>query len=136
MLSRTKVLKSNSYTNKQKQNNYKMIKNTVINNKITKSSLIPTNINKSSIKHIKILLPITKLVLSNCFDINYTVIHYFLGLHYCYWLQPSFFFITVLRNLWFRTSLVSSWTSTFRSKRVVLHMLKEVIWNIIYNYSL
>ena len=33
---RAKVLKSNSYTNKQTQNNYKMIKNTATKNKITK----------------------------------------------------------------------------------------------------
>ena len=36
LLSRTKLLKSNSNTNKQKQIKYKMIKNTIINNKSTK----------------------------------------------------------------------------------------------------
>ena len=36
LLPRTKILKSNSYTNKQKQNNYKMIKNTTTKNKIAK----------------------------------------------------------------------------------------------------
>ena len=36
LLSRTKVLKSNSYTNKHKQNNYKMIQNSAFNKKLTK----------------------------------------------------------------------------------------------------
>ena len=35
-LSRTKLLKSKSYTDKHKQNNYKMIKNTIAKNKSTK----------------------------------------------------------------------------------------------------
>ena len=35
-LSRIKVLKSNSYTNKQKQNNYKMIKTLSLRTKTTK----------------------------------------------------------------------------------------------------
>ena len=34
--SRTKVLKSNSYTYNRKQNNYKRVKNTITNNKSTK----------------------------------------------------------------------------------------------------
>ena len=35
-LSRIKVLKSNSYTNKQKHIKYKIIKNTIVKNKSTK----------------------------------------------------------------------------------------------------
>ena len=36
LLSRTKLLKSNSNTDKQKQIKYKMIQNSAFNNKITK----------------------------------------------------------------------------------------------------
>ena len=36
LLLTTKILKSNSYISKHKQNNYKMIKNTIINTKNNK----------------------------------------------------------------------------------------------------
>ena len=36
LLPRTKLLKSKSYTDKRKQNNYKMIKNAIAKNKSTK----------------------------------------------------------------------------------------------------